>query len=249
MSGAWIAKERMTLAYMEVEMFRILLVLFMLLFNIGLLAQAGAASGSETNAKAVGIRYTNESDTWRVSLVRFIMKGETAKYGEVEAAMKQFTAVTTSYIVYKRPGHEMAQELYYRNLENITRIEQLKSLVEMTHRDNPESTKDFFSKYSLTDADFSGFDAFEKAYDRIMGRWRGEFEAAMQKRSVAELKVLREDMKLLQQAVSAFVLLPGKSSNKVPQLQMMENELRHGIVMLQMYAETIQQAALPAGGR
>lgn len=232
-----------------VAMFRVMTVFGLMLVSAGLWAQAVPSSVSETNARAVGLRYTNESDAWRLSLIRFIMKGETAKYGEVEAAMKQFTAVTTSYIVYKRPGHEMAQELYYRNLENITRIEQLKQLVEMSHRDNPEYTKDFFGKYSLADTDFADFDAFEKVYERIMGRWRGEFEAAMQKKAANELKVLREDMKMLQQVVSAFVLLPGRSSNKVPQLQNMENELRHGIVMLRMYAETMQQTATPAGGR
>jgi hypothetical protein len=218
-----------------------------MLGSFSLLAQTDPAG--QTNAKAVGLRYTNESDTWRVALVRFIMKGEVGKYAEVEGAMKQFTAVTTSYIVYKRPGSDLAQELYYRNLENITRIEQLKILVEMSHRDNPGYTKDFYGKYSLADTDFSDFDAFEKVYERTMNRWRAEFEAAMQRKSVEQLKVLREDMKMLQQAVSVFILLPGKSSNKVPQLQTMENELRHGIVMLRMYAETLQQTATPAGGR
>lgn len=225
-------------------MLRMILVFGLLLVSVGLWSAT-----SETNSEAIGLRYTKESDGWRLSLVRFVMQGETTKYDEVEAAMKQFTAVTTSYIVYKRPGHQAAQELYYRNLENITKLGQLKQLVESSHRDNPEYTKDFFQKYTLADADFSNFDAFEKLYDKVMGRWRLEFEAAMQKKASNELKALREDMKILQQVVTAFVLLPGKSSNKVPQLQNMENELRHGIVMLRMYAETMQTAATPVEGR
>ena len=62
----------------------------------------------------------------------------------------------------------------------------------------------------------------------------------MQKKDVAALTALREDMRLLQQGILVFVLLPGRSANKVPQLQSMENDIRHSIVMLRMYEQTTQ---------
>lgn len=222
---------------------RFIIACALALFFSGILAaQETSSTNKQSSARAVADRYDKESDTWRLSLVRFVLKGELEKLREVETAMKQFTAAASSYIVYKRPGFETAQQLYYRNLENINRLDQLRQLVEMSHRDFPGYTKDFFVKYSVTIEDFRDFDMFEKIHEKIMNRWRAEFEAAMQKKSVAELKVIREDMKLLQQAVSAFVLLPGQSANKVPQLQDFENELRHGIVMLRMYEETMPAA-------
>ena len=222
---------------------RSLLIPFMLMLVMlpaaALSAQTAEADAQE-NPRAVERRYIAESDAWRLAFVEFVFRGDMAKYREAESAMQQFTPVTASYIVYKRPGERLALNLYYRNLENIAKINQLRQAVESMQRDYPEHTKDFFTKYEVAIADFETFDKFEPVYERVMNRWRVEFENAMKGRDVSALVNLREDMKILQQSITVFVLLPGRSATKVPQLQTMENDLRHSIVMLRMYEQTTQ---------
>ena len=199
-----------------------------------------AETGAQEDPRAVESRYIAESNTWRLAFLEFVFKGDANKFSEAEGAMRQFTPVTASYIVYKRSGENLALNLYYRNLENIAKVNRLRDVVETMQRDYPGHTKDFFAKYEMTIAVFETFESFEPVYERVMNRWRAEFEDAMKKRDVPALTGLREDMKMLQQGVTVFVLLPGKSASKVPQLQTMENTLRHSIVMVRMYEQTTQ---------
>jgi len=206
------------------------------------LAPQEAGPDTQADARAVERRYITESDGWRLALAGFVLQGNADKYKEVEAAMRQFISVTASYFVYKRPGEESALKLYYRNLENIAKLDRLRELAEAMRRDYPEYTKDFLAKYEFAVEEFETFEKFEPVYERVLNRWRAEFEGAMQKRDVPALVGLREDMRIFQQGITVFVLLPGRSANKVPQLQKMENDLRHGIVMLRMYEQTTQDA-------
>jgi hypothetical protein len=210
----------------------------LLIFAAGLAAQA--QNDTQADVRVIENRYITASNDWRLSLITYVFKGDQAKYQEVEAAMREFTSATTSYVVYKRPGEKLALKLYYINLENIARLDHLRQMIEDSQREYPEYTKDFFAKYEIEDKEFENFEKFEPVYERVMNRWRGEFEDALKKKDVAALTVLREDMKIFQQGVLVFVLLPGKSGRKVPQLQVMENDLRHGIVMIRMYEQTTQ---------
>lgn len=204
------------------------------------LAAQNVEPTTQESARAIGVRYTAESEGWRLALIEFVFRGDMNKYREAEAAMRLFTPVTSSYVVYRRPGDRLALDLYYRNLENIAKLNQLRLAVEAMQRDNPDHTRDFFTKYGITIDEFETFVKFEPVYERVMNRWRGEFEAAMRNRDVTALSVLREDMRILQQGITIFVLLPGRSASKVPQLQVMESDLRHSIVMLRMYEQTTQ---------
>lgn len=215
------------------------LILF-LAFTAILLAQA-AEPAANASPREVENRYITESDSWRLALMEYVFKGDTGKYTETEGAMRQFIPAVTSYMVYKQPGQNLAQNLYYRNLENIAKIASLKQTIEETQKAFPEYTKDFFSKYTVKIEEFNSFENFSPVYDRLMSRWRGEFEGAMQKKDVKALALLREDMKILQNGVTVFVLLPGKSASKVPQLQTMTDNLKHSIRMMRMYEQTTQE--------
>ncbi|MCK4907438.1 MAG: hypothetical protein KAS64_07805, partial [Spirochaetes bacterium] len=82
---------------------------------------------------------------------------------------------------------------------------------------------------------------FEKIYEKVMDRWRKEFEDAMKASKKEDIIKIKEDMKILRRAINSFILFPGKFAMKVPQLQKMENDLRHGVVMLKMHEETLTQ--------
>ncbi|MDR2733438.1 MAG: hypothetical protein LBC99_02195 [Spirochaetota bacterium] len=230
----------------RVVFFLFLPLILLLGFAAVLSAQAAEQPEADTSPRAVEDRYIAESDSWRLSLMEYIFKGDAGKYAETEGAMRQFTPAVVSYVAYKRPGERLAQSLYYRNLENIAKITQLKQTMEEMQRTYPEYTKDFFAKYTVTIEEFGSFENFSPAYDRLMSRWRGEFEAAMQKKDANALALLREDMQILRQGVTVFVLLPGKSASKVPQLQTMAGNLKHSILMLRMYERTTQEESSSA---
>jgi len=216
---------------------RLFVLLVFLIFSLPLVAQ----NSKTTNQSAAGVedRYDNANEMWRLNIMEFILQDKLDKAKETMTAMDKFTKTARSYVVFKRKGHEQALQLYYRNLENINRLEQYQSMLKVYKKEYPAYTKDFFSKYKLTKDDFKDFTAFEKIYERIMDRWRVEFEAALKAGKEADIRKLREDMKFIRMTVSVFVLFPGKSADKVPQLQKMENVLRHGIVMLKMHEETL----------
>jgi len=220
--------------------FLFLPIILLLAFTAVLLAQA-AAPDANTSPREVEDRYNTESDAWRLALVQYVFKGDAGKYAEAEGAMRQFIPTVTSYMAYKRPGANLAQNLYYRNLENIAKVASLRQAIEEMQKAFPEYTKDFFAKYTVKIEEFDAFENFSPVYDRLMSRWRGEFEGAMQKKDVKALTLLREDMHILQYGVTVFVLLPGKSASKVPQMQTMADNLKHSIRMLRMYEQTVQE--------
>lgn len=226
-------------------MSRLVLSFFLIILTLPFILAQGTATDDGNHSKkvkAVTDRYDASNEAWRTNIIIYVLRHDQARLQTTLGEMKQFTATAISYVHLKRTGHEAALELYYRNLENISKLEQLKTLLEQYQKEYPTYTRDFLSKYGLTTADFSDFESFETAYENIMNRWRKEFESALQAGSGDDIRKVREDMKLLRAAVTTFILFPGKSANKVPQLQKMENDLRHAIVMLKMHEDTLQTA-------
>lgn len=219
---------------------------FLVFFLIFLLcpqlnSQTKTTSVKKSKINEVTDRYDNENEKWRLGVINFVLKGDDSKLKETIKAMKEFTATTRSYIVFKRKGHGKALALYYRNLENITKLTQLQDSVVGLRKAYSDYTKDFFSKYKIKIDDFKKFELFEKIYEKVMDRWRKEFEDAMKASKKEDIIKIKEDMKILRRAINSFILFPGKFAMKVPQLQKMENDLRHGVVMLKMHEETLTQ--------
>ena len=190
-----------------------------------------------TNQSSVSVskRYEAANDRWRLNAILMILKDDSARYNTMLKEMKDFTSISRSYVIFKRKGHIEAKDIYYRNLENISRIEQIKQLLDTYKKEFTNFNKDFIGIYKLDNDTFKNFDYFEKSYQKILNRWRGEFEAAMKAKNRAELQRIRQDMQLLRLSITVFILFPGKSAIKVPQLQNMENDIRHAVVMVKMY--------------
>jgi len=214
------------------------ILLFMALSSAGTLtAQTTntAASNTAAGSPAIESRYESANETWRLNTILFILKDQTTKYDETIKIMKDFTSVSRSYVIFKRTGHTEAEEIYFRNLENISRLEQLKLLLEGYKKDFVGYNKDFLGTYKMEERDFEDFTRLETVYQKTLDRWRAEFEAAMKTNSSTEIRRIRQDMQIFRVAINAFILFPGKSANKVSQLQTMENDIRHAVVMLRMY--------------
>lgn len=223
---------------------------FRLAAVLSLLA-AGPLAGQQTNAaadthgtsaEAVQKRYDLLNDTWRTNIIAFVLKSDDTQISKTSNQMRQFTAIARSYVIFKRPGHELALQLFYRNLENINKLQQLEKFVKDYRRDYAAYTKDFLSKYGMTLLDYADYDAFEKAYDNLLNRWRLDFENGMKAADAAKLTELRQDMKLFHMGITVFLLFPGKSAPKVPQLQQKQSDMHHAIVMLKIHEDSLKNA-------
>lgn len=224
---------------------RIIITLILLAAAFPLAARQtnSAATNHGTSAEAVQKRYDALNDTWRTNVIAFVLKSDDTQIPKTIGEMRQFTAIARSYVIFKRPGHRLALQLYYRNMENITKLQQLEKFVKDYRRDYAAYAKDFLSKYGMTLQDFENYDTFEKAYDNLLNRWRLDFENGMKAANVAKLTELRQDMKLFHIGITVFILFPGKSAPKVPQLQQKQSEMHHAIVMLKIHEDTLKQKA------
>lgn len=217
-------------------MFRFIPLCLVLLVAAGsLAAQAPATNTVATNVRGIESRYEAANEVWRINVMLYILKDQTAKYDETIKVMGDFTSVSRSYVIFKRKGASEAEEIYFRNLENIGRMEQLKQLLEGYKKDFTGYNRDFMGTYRLEERDFADYPSFETGYQRILDRWRGEFEAAMKDKKLDEVRRIRQDMQIFRVAITAFTLFPGKSADMVGRMQKMENDVRHAIVMLRMY--------------
>ena len=196
---------------------------------------APAVTATNTDAASVGKRYENANERWRISTILMILKDDASQYTRILKEMRDFTSTSRSYVIFKRKGHELARDIYYRNLENISRIEQIKQILDNYKKEFKNFNKDFLGTYKLENRSFASYENFDKIYQIILDRWRREFETAMKAKNSADLQRIRQDMQLLRLAITAFILFPGKSSAKVTQLQKMENDVRHAVVMVKLY--------------
>jgi len=186
-------------------------------------------------SKSVSQRYEASSEKWRLNTILLILKDDESLYTRTLKEMQDFTTVSRSYVIFKRKGDKEAKDIYYRNLENISKIEQLKQILDNYKKNFAGFNKDFVDTYKLDNRVFASFENFDKSYQVILDRWRKEFEAAMKDNNKTELRRIRQDMQLLRLAITAFILFPGKSATMVSQLQKMENDVRHAVVMVRMY--------------
>jgi hypothetical protein len=241
-------KTRSGLKHREVSLMKALVFLFVLLLTAVIVSAQQPVEDHARAIRTVEQRYDESVETWRANLMLYLLRGQDPKLSETTNSMRGFTATTLSYIDLKRPGRDRALELYYLNLENISRLEQLRSLVDGYRRQFPNYTKDFITKYNMAESDFQDFNTFETAYGKVMDTWRERLEEALKTANLPILRELAADIQLLRFAVSGFVFFPGKSAQKVPQLQVMENDLRHAAVMLRMHEELLSRrpGATPA---
>jgi hypothetical protein len=199
--------------------------------------------GDSRAVRPIEQQYEAAVETWRSNLMRYLLGGQEAKFSETADGMRRFTYVTTAFLDLKRPGKTEILDLHYRNLENLSRLEELHLLVNGYRRDHPDHSKDFMSKYGIVGDDFRDFASFAVVYGKVMDAWRERMETALRKMDKAMLHALVIDIQLLRFAVSGFIFLPGKAASSVPQLQVMENDLRHAAFLLRLHGEAL--AALP----
>ncbi len=190
------------------------------------------------DVKKVQTRYDKSNETWRINIINFILKNEEQKYTDTIKKMELFTLTTRSYVDLRRAGEKKALNLYYRNLENLRKVQQLSKLVKDFRKDeNP--TSDFQAKYKLDNDSFSEYKKYKKSYENLMNKWRIDYENAMKQGDKDKIDTLRKDMALLQFSVIAFILFPGESATKIPELQVIQKDLNHAIVMLKMFSASM----------
>jgi len=213
------------------------LISIIVLLSVSFVAIAQTDS-THTAAKKVQTRYDKSNDNWRINIINYILKNEEQKYNDTIKKMKLFTLTTRSYVDLRREGQDNALTLYYRNLENLRKVQQLSKLVKDFRKDeNP--TPDFQSKYKLENDSFTGYKKYKTSYENLMNKWRIDYEDAMKQGDKDKIDTLRKDMALLEFSVMAFILFPGESATKIPELQVIKKDLNHAIMMLKMFSASM----------
>lgn len=183
-------------------------------------------------------RYDKANRDWRINILRFILDRQQQLVQQTITAMRDFTAITRSYIDLNRKGKKLAKELYYLNLENIKKLQQLeKRLKETTGGFEQFDQNSFMALYAVNTNHMETFKDFKSKYEEIMNFWRQKYENALKSRAAKEIKQVRQDMILLRAAIRAFIIFPGTSANKIPQLQTMERNLTHAIITLKTHID------------
>ena len=210
-----------------------LLVFWIILALLGVLNAQG--SGDE-EVEEIRARYNEANRDWRLSAVMFVLNNEEENIAETIEAMEDFTATTRSYVDLNRPGYDLALHLFYLNLENIRKLEQLELRLNERREDFENVPEESFAeRYEVEEGDFYNYDRFNEKYEEIMDTWRAEYEVVLAGEDIDGIQQIRQDMMLLRAAIEAFVLFPGDSASRVPDLQRKQRDLRHAILTLQTH--------------
>ena len=213
---------------------KLLIFLFLVLVPFLLLAQADGRD--DDPVEVIRQRYNEANLEWRIRAMEFILNNQEGNIEETIQAMDDFTAITRSYIDLNRRGRDIALHLYYINLENIRKLQQLELRLNTRREDFQEFEQGtFMDNYTVQSNDLVSYEPFRERYETIMERWRGEYEAALRGQDADAIQRIRQDMIVLQAAIDAFVLFPGASANRVPNLQQMHRDLRHAVNTLQTH--------------